>query len=361
MLVCCGLVTLDVVQVVDAVPGPNQKVVADGLDVRFGGPAANAAATAVALGVRTRLVTAIGSGPVADLVRGGLRDAGVEVVDLAAGTAATPPVSTVLVTRGTGERAVVSVNGAGTPDLTVAVGAALAGGVPHAAGARPGDAAVRPSDPVPGGPGVLAGATAVLVDGHHLGAAVPLAAAAHAAGVPVALDGGSWKPGLGDLLAHVDHAVVSADFRLPDVPGPAHDVKAAATAPEAGRPAGPDPDALLAAVLARWPVRSAARSAGGGPLRYVERGGEVREVPVEEVPAAEVVDTLGAGDVLHGALAASLARGAGVAEALAEGVRVATRSVRYPGALGWAEERGGDRLTRTDTAEGAARTRTSGV
>lgn len=291
MLLCCGLVTLDVVQTVDAVPGPDQKVVADGLDVRFGGPAANAAAAAVALGVPARLVTAVGAGPVADLVRAGLRAAGVEVLDLAAGTPATPPVSTVLVTRATGERAVVSVNGTGTPDLAAAAHAALADGA-------------------------LDGATAVLVDGHHLGAAVPVAAAARAAGVPVALDGGSWKPGLGDLLTHVDHAVLSADFRLPD-----------------------GEDDVLGAVLARWPVASVARSAGGGPLRHVERGGAVAEVEVATVPPGEVVDTLGAGDVLHGALAAELARGAGIVDALRTGTRVATESVRHPGALGWATAR----------------------
>jgi sugar/nucleoside kinase (ribokinase family) len=287
MLVCCGLVTLDVVQTVDAVPGPDQKVVADGLDVRFGGPAANAAATAVALGVPARLVTAVGDGAVADLVRAGLRDAGVEVVDLAAGTGAAPPVSTVLVTRATGERAVVSVNGTGTPDLGAAARAEL--------------------------DGLLAGATAVLLDGHHLGAAVPLAAAARSRGVVVALDGGSWKPGLGDLLAHVDHAVLSADFRLPDAA----------------------PGDVLEAVGARWPVASVARSAGGGPLRYVGRDVGEGRVEVATVPAGEVVDTLGAGDVLHGALAAELARGAAITDALRAGTRWATESVRHRGALGW--------------------------
>ena len=40
-LVCCGLTTVDVTQVLDRLPGPDEKVVADGLDVTFGGPAAN--------------------------------------------------------------------------------------------------------------------------------------------------------------------------------------------------------------------------------------------------------------------------------------------------------------------------------
>ncbi|HEY0188431.1 MAG TPA: PfkB family carbohydrate kinase [Cellulomonas sp.] len=296
-LLCCGLTTLDVVQRVVALPGPDQKVVADGLDVRFGGPAANAAATAVALGVPTRLVTAVGDGPVADLVRAGLAAAGVEVVDLAAGTGAVPPVSTVLVTRATGERAVVSVNAVGMPDLAEAAAGVLRRGL-------------------------LDGVTAVLVDGHHLAAGVRVAAAARARAVPVLLDGGSWKPGLGDLLAQVDHAVLSADFTLPR--DGAH-----------GTGGAEEPDDVLAGVLARWPVRTVARSAGGGPVRGRSRDGARWTVPVASMPADEVVDTLGAGDVLHGATAAELARGVALPAALHVGVHRATASVRHPGALGW--------------------------
>ncbi|WP_421733097.1 PfkB family carbohydrate kinase [Cellulomonas sp.] len=289
-LVCCGLATLDVVQVVDHVPAPDEKLVADALDVSFGGPAANAAATAVALGVPTLLVTALGAGPVADLVRAGLVAAGVEVVDLLAGRPGSPAVSTVLVTRSTGERAVVSVNATGTSDLAEAA-----------------DAAVEE---------VLALATAVLVDGHHLGAARVLAAAARTRGIPVLLDGGSWKPGLESLLADVDHAVLSADFALPAAHG----------------------DVLEA--VARLGPRFVAQSAGGGPVRILATGPDGTRTPSllhpPDVPATEVVDTLGAGDVLHGAAASGLARGADIVAALADGVLRASESVRHRGALGWA-------------------------
>ncbi|MDM8083706.1 PfkB family carbohydrate kinase [Cellulomonas cellasea] len=301
-LVCCGLVTLDVLQVVDHVPAANEKVVAHGLQVTFGGPAANAAATAVALGVPTRLVTAIGSGPVADLVRAGLAEAGVEVVDLVAGEAAAPAVSTVLVTRSTGERAVASVNGTGVGDLGERARGVL--------------------------PGVLDDARAVLLDGHHLAGALALASAARERGIVVALDGGSWKDGLAELLAVVDHAVLSADFRLP-----------AAVAGAA------EPGSLedLAAVAALGPG-VVARSAGGGPLRWIDaaalsaasgEGAVVRVVQPPAVPPGAVVDTLGAGDVLHGAFAARLALGDDVGAALAAGVEAATRSVRHAGARGW--------------------------
>src|SRR5450830_1069163 len=143
LLVCCGLVTLDVLQFVDRLPAPDEKIVATELAVGFGGPAANAAATAVALGVRTRLVPALGSGAVADLVRTGLSDTGIELVDLLDGAPGTPAVSTVLVTRATGERAVVSVNATGTDDLS----------------ARARELAAD----------ALTGASVLLLDGHHLG------------------------------------------------------------------------------------------------------------------------------------------------------------------------------------------------
>ncbi|WP_426595086.1 PfkB family carbohydrate kinase [Cellulomonas sp. McL0617] len=336
-LVCCGLATLDVVQVVDRIPGPNEKLVAHELTATFGGPAANAAATAVALGVRTVLVTALGSGPVADLVRAGLVAAGVEVVDLLEGVhGASPAVSTVLVTRATGERAVVSVNATGVPDLAEAASRAAV---------------------------VLEGAGALLVDGHHLAAAQALAEAARA---PVLLDGGSWKPGLELLLRHVDHAVLSSDFAIPDdlaspadfaVPGggalgvdreraadPAATRVAAVhrsmapggeAAPADATPTPETPD-LLDAVAAFGP-RTVARSTGPGPVRVRVTGPPVErfEILPPTVAVEDVVDTLGAGDVLHGAIAASLARGAEIGDAIRVGVQRASESVRHAGALGW--------------------------
>jgi sugar/nucleoside kinase (ribokinase family) len=281
-VVCCGLTTIDVTQVVERVPGADEKVVAGSLAVEVGGPAANAARTAAALGVPATLVTALGAGPLATLVAGELAAAGVTVLDLADDGA--PPVSTVLVTRRTGERAVVSTN---------AVGRRVA--------APP--------------PDVLDDAGALLVDGHLLGPQTSLAREARSRGIAVLLDGGSWKDGLGALLAHVDLAVLSADFAPPELAGAA----------------GSDDDAVLASVRRLGPP-FVARSHGGGPVAVLQTGGRA-ELPV---PAVDVVDTLGAGDVLHGATAAALAAGEDWLEALAEGIAVASRSVQHPGALGWA-------------------------
>ena len=329
-VLACGLATLDVTQVVDRVPGPDEKVVARSLAVAAGGPALNAAVTAARLGCAATLLTRVGAGGPAAAVRAELDAEGVTLLD-AADDAWTLPVSTVLVTGATGERAVVSTNAS-----------ALAASGPAAV-------------PWP------EGTVAVLVDGHHLDLALGAAAAARAAGVPVLLDGGSWKPGLEALLALVDVAVLSADLRLPGGPQGALDDDGV--------------DALLAGVADLGPA-VVARSSGPGPVDVLVRscGRERRgRVEVQQVDDDAVVDTLGAGDVLHGAALAGLARlprgalaappadgerdggergdgerGDGAADAglvlvdvlsvLTVATRVATASVQHAGARGWTRD-----------------------
>jgi sugar/nucleoside kinase (ribokinase family) len=262
---CCGLTTLDVVQYADQLPGPDEKVGARAARLEFGGPAANAAFTAATLGARVTLITALGFGPVGDVIRAQLT--GVEVVDCAPQQWQAPVSSVTVVGEA---RSVVSTN-AGT---------------------------ARTSAPPPD---ALDGCDALLVDGHHLGLCVQAATTARRHGIPVLLDGGSWKPGLEHLLPLVDAAVLSADFH---------------------------PPAAL-----DWAGRPVAISRGGAPIVC---GG--RRIPV---PAVDVVDTVGAGDVLHGALLVHLAReGLGAFETgLRRAARVASESCRYPGAHAWAAHR----------------------
>ena len=137
-VLACGLATVDVVQAVERVPGANEKVVALGTRVEAGGPALNAVVTAALLGMPAALVTAVGGSALAEVVRRDARAHGVELVDTA-GEGFAVPVSTVLVTAATGERAVVSRNAVGSSTCVV-----------------PGDSALER---------LLDGVTAVLVDG----------------------------------------------------------------------------------------------------------------------------------------------------------------------------------------------------
>ena len=275
--VFAGLTTFDLIQLVDRMPGPDEKVTARRQAVAAGGPAANAAATFAHLGGTATLVTAVGAHPLAAGIRADLAATGVHLVDLAAADPAAPAVSTVLVTAGTGTRSVVSRN-----------------------------AADRDLDPPHDVDTLLAGADLVLVDGHH-----PRLARAVAGRRLTILDGGSWKPHLPDLLPGVDVAICSADLRVPG-----------------GGPA--------AAYLMAHGVRWVAVTDGPRPIRWAgpRTAGEL------PVPVVDAVDTTGAGDVFHGAFAHALVtRGtldeATFVDALRAAAEVAAWSCRSFGTREW--------------------------
>ncbi|GHG99685.1 PfkB family carbohydrate kinase [Streptomyces lanatus] len=247
-----GLCTLDVIQLVDHVPGPDEKLTAHEQTVAAGGPAANAAVTFAHLGGAARLLTAIGSHPLALAVTADLDRAGVSVTDLAPHATGPPAVSSIMVTASTGQRAVASTN---------ATAHRLA--PPDDLGA------------------LVAACDIVQFDGHHMELATATAQAARSAGRLTVLDAGSWKPGTEILLEWIDVAVCSADFRPPGT----------RTATDVLR------------LLRRQGVTWAAVTQGGRPILWAgpDSNGTV------EVPSVPVADTLGAGDVLHGALTHHLA------------------------------------------------------
>lgn len=290
MIICCGLLTVDVIQTIERLPRADEKIVAQRLVVDFGGPAANAAAVAAALGSSVKLVAAVGNGPLAEVAKTKLDGSGVRLHDLA--STGDPAVSTVLVTQGTGERAVVSTNATAVLPDAVSVESILTD---------------------------FGRGDVLLVDGHLMEVALPLAQAARARGGTVVMDGGSWKPGTRDLMATCDVVVVSADFTL--------DAAAVERADGDARP--------LLDVLATWGPRTVGQTAGAGAVE-VRAGGQPFSVPVP--PADRVVDTLGAGDVLHGALAAYCDQGFEDIAAITRATRVATDSVRFVGARGWVDE-----------------------
>jgi sugar/nucleoside kinase (ribokinase family) len=276
-----GLATLDVVQRVDRPPGPDEKVVATRADVAAGGPATGAAVTFAALGGDAVLLTALGRGPLADLVRQDLEQHGVRVLD-AAPSSGGPAVSAVTVVESTGERSVVSRN---AEDVDASM---------------PQDVEV-----------LLDGCGVLLVDGHHARLAVAAARAARARGIPVVLDAGSWKPVLAELLPLTTMAVCSSAFRLPD-----------------GRP--PLPGLLDAG------PSFVAVTAGAQPVQWATR----QDRGTVDVPAVQARDSLGAGDVFHGAYAHAVASGADPVAALRRGVAVASVRVTHVGPRSWLSDAG---------------------
>jgi sugar/nucleoside kinase (ribokinase family) len=295
-----GLTTLDVVHRAAGRPGANQKVTATRQDVAAGGPAANAAVTAAALGVRAVLVTALGDSPVARAARADLAAHGVEVHDVVAPGADFPlAVSAVLVDDASGERSVVSAD------------AALA------------DA------PAPSGLDTLPVPDVVLLDGHHpaVARAVVAQLTVTTPRPQVVLDAGRWRPLFADLLPHADVAALSADFAVPPDVVRADDVLP-------GVPAGERTRRAVHALGARAVVVTH----GAEPVEWSvgpDGRGDEDESGSIAVPRVRSRDTLGAGDAFHGALTATLARGAGLVAACEEAVRVAGVRVASVGPRAW--------------------------
>lgn len=273
-----GLTTLDVVQFVDGMPSSNRKTTARESWLAAGGPAAVAAVAFSALGGSATLVTALGGNPTAALARADLASAGVEVIDRAPdGFELAPAVA--LVDASSGERAVV-------------------GG------------SVHPPPTLPVETSLLEGRDVLLMDGHHPGLARALVPAAATRGMPVVVDAGSHKPVFDDLWSRISDVICSADYV---------------------HPSHRSPESLLA----QGPSLVAV-SHGADPLRWWMADGS-GELPV---PAVEVLDTLGAGDVLHGAYAFALADGRNRTAALAFGIAAASRRVATLGPFAWRADLG---------------------
>jgi sugar/nucleoside kinase (ribokinase family) len=270
-ILCVGLATVDLVYEVPSIPGTDEKAQASNLTIAAGGPAANAAVTAAVLGAEVTLVTVVGSHPLGVLVREELRDRGIELIDVDPGNPSPPPVSSVIVDESTGERTIVSRNA--------------------------GDRAARVPE------NALPDADLTLVDGHHPALAVAAARAARR----LLVDAGSWRPVFPEIFPHAEVVACSAGFRHPGAGAADAALAVAIGAPHVAVTHGPDPVTWFS-------------------------GGESGQVTVPKVAA---VDTAGAGDAFHGALAVALARGEDFPVALASAVAVAGVRVVHRGPRAW--------------------------
>ena len=261
----CGLAVVDVIQLVQAPPGPDDKIVALDQLIAAGGPATNAAVAFAALGGRATLAAPIGAGPLAELVRADLAGTGVELLDCCSDGAGPAPglsVSSCTITAGTGRRSVVSTNARAAADPAPLDR--------HAARVASGQAA--PPD-------------VVLIDGHNPALASAALDLAVGAGALTVMDAGSWKEPAADLPARCDVVAASARFYPPGLAGPV-------TEPQD-----------VARRLLDAGARGVVITRGERPALWWAAGARGSVQP----PQVEAADTLGAGDVFHGALAHALA------------------------------------------------------
>ncbi len=241
-----GLVTLDLVYLAASAPKNNQKIVASDYMVVAGGPATNAAVTFSHLGHKATLLGVVGTHPMTGLIRADLETYGVAIADLVPSQIEPPPISSIIVSQGTGERAVISINAVKSQVEPEHV----------------------PTD-------ILHLVDIVLIDGHQMAVGEAIAQLAKADCIPVVIDGGSWKPGFERVLPFVDYAICSANFYPPNC----HST-----------------DEVFA-YLSQAGIPHIAITQGENPIQFLSGG----KISTLEVPQVSVVDTLGAGDIFHGA------------------------------------------------------------
>lgn len=277
-----GRATLDVAYSLDRFPLEDTKVFARALRFAPGGPATNAAITHVLLGGNAVLMTAVGAGPWAAPVREELTKLAIKQIDLAAGTGYELPLTTVLVSESSATRTAVN-----PPRSDVQL------------------EQVEAWDPAWGEMPRL-----ILTDGFHLHETLPILRACRAGGAKICLDGGSWKPATEELASLLSVAICSEGFLVP------------------GRE--PDPEATIK-WLAEQGVSHIAITRGAKPILGWDLG---RKFKIE-VAKIDAVDTLGAGDVLHGAFCSHFTRIGEFEPALRLAAGIATESCRKLGISGW--------------------------
>jgi sugar/nucleoside kinase (ribokinase family) len=285
-----GLTTLDCLYLTTHFPQSNEKMVAIDQLLTVGGPATNAAITFAHFGHQSSLMSVVGNHSLTTIIHQTLKDYGVQGFDLAPTFSASPAVSSIITTQGTGERAVVSIN---ATKLQVNFD----------------DLDLNLID-------LLEQIDLVLIDGHQMLISAVIAEQAQKQKIPVVLDGGSWKKGLEMVLPYIDYAICSANFYPPTCQNTDQ----------------------VCSYLQNYKIPHFAITQGAKPIIYHSLG-QRGEIPV---PTIKAVDTLGAGDIFHGAFCHYLLDNNldehSFPKSLSQAVRIAQLSCQYFGPHQWMKD-----------------------
>lgn len=262
-VVCAGMSGLDRIMRVQSLASDASKIYASGYDEIGGGPAATAAVAVQRLGGQASLIGRTGDDPTGDAIRRELTGHGIDLEAFRVLQGAQSAASNVTVDD-RGERQITHFAGRGLDVEADWLG-----------------------------DGVLQGAAAVLVDMGWWRGARRVLELARAAGIASVLDADlSFDPRSAGLLDLADHVVFS-QVALERMSG--------------------ERDAVRGLAWARRNLRGpyVGVTVGAHGYRWLD-GDELFEAAGH---AVDVVDTLGAGDVFHGAYALALAEGRPVGEA----------------------------------------------
>jgi ribokinase len=301
-----GSANIDIITRVDRLPRPGETIIGGDAVFRPGGKGANQAVAAGRLGADVSLYAAVGPDAFGRQVRTALRAEGIRL-DHVQDVAGRPTGVAFIQVAADGENTIVVASGANQALDPPAVD-------------------LTPSD-------VAAGDVVALQLEVPTGTCAAVARAARAAGARVLLNAApsadARDPAFSALLRDVDVLVVNEVEAAALVGTP--EASTAAPAGSAGRastPAAPD-----------WPIVAARRLCALGPAAVVitlgARGAVGHDVAGDWIQPAfpvEAIDTTGAGDAFCGAIAAALAGGLGLRDAVRWGTAAGALATTAVGA-----------------------------
>ena len=275
-----GRSTIDHTYLIDSFPQENTKVFAREYLRQFGGPALNAAITFNILGGSSRLISYFGNSSSMIKIKDELKSAyGIDILDLIKDSRYQIPESSIFVCK-SGTRTIVNSPRQDNKE----------------------DICYKNLN--------LAGSSVILLDGFVFSNDLKIELLeARKKGAIIVLDGGSWKNETINILDTVDIAICSSKFMMP----------------------GHNMDQTISFMLNKG-VDFIAITNNENDIIVYESNITARKIPVPQVNA---IDTLGAGDVLHGAFCYYLVEGYNLREALHRAAQIASRSCGYFGTHKW--------------------------
>lgn len=274
-----GLTTIDIQYYVDEFPPSNKKIKTNPPDILVGGPATNAAVAFSHLNQGANLATVVGENSFSSFIKEDFQFNNIKLIDVAESKNVNPIVASVVTSRN-GDRNIfthnppVEVVNAGIYDLVTNVK-----------------------------PDIL------LLDGFYPELSLLGAKWANKKHIPVVIDCGSWKPQYKALLPFVDIAICSADFFPPNCIN----------------------SKQVFNFIKSFGVSQIAISRGEKDILYQNKNNS-GEIPVKNI---KIVDTLGAGDFLHGAFCYYYLETNSFEAALTKATELATHSCKYKGTREW--------------------------
>jgi sugar/nucleoside kinase (ribokinase family) len=274
-----GLTVVDILYSLPGYPEENSKNMSRRHLLDIGGPATNAACTFSALGGEATLISGIGNHSLTGFIEEGFNSFSIQHFDLFGNQKTEPVVASVLVNQTNGSRTVTSTNANLLPTI------------------------ILPLEEV-----ILSDYDIICLDGFYADFVLDLLSG-NQNRIPVVFDGGSWKPGTEAMLSHVTYPIFSSHFQPPEVQG-------------------------LIAFMATKNHFPYAITHGEKPLEIITKHGSESM----ETPPVKAIDTLGAGDIFHGAFSYFIKKTEGnFKAALAMSAEIASRSCQYFGAKTWIE------------------------